>query len=449
MEQERDAFKTLAKTEEIARIAAEGMLPLPTSNEQEEDDEFASPRKTGSREPSLSLVDIKSSAASEAEIDELTRLWQWEKQRADRATDQVEYLEAECQLRACSCMKKRPRSSMALLSPKRQKRGEPAPLADPSDRMILSEKAKIPPPLATPAHSIPQPAKPQKKIQHKEGRRATIFLPDLGTFQTVSVEEAEAVDNTRPREAVSDLPAASHSVVEDEDRPMMDASAHVEQPQGSERYVRTPSAEPPSFARLGPGSGSLTSLLDAQQQHGESVDISTHATSTSSYLAAREVNKVTVAKTRNEGLGQPQARRTPLQAQDPNVEMVPSPASHFKTSFDSRPHTTTSFYQTATTTTTVPLREENGDLSMAKKLLALQRTPVRGRVASDDGAPTWDVNNPALTPTMTREQALAKIRERRGRAKSGAAVTPRKGMMRGIERRDLSAPAGRKGRIGS
>lgn len=86
---------------------------------------------------------------------------------------------------------------------------------------------------------------------------------------------------------------------------------------------------------------------------------------------------------------------------------------------------------------------------MAKKLLALQRTPSRGRVASDDGAPTWDVNNPALTQTMTREQALAKIRERRGRAKSGAAVTPRKRMLQGVERRDLSAPAGRKGRIGS
>lgn len=141
VEQERDAFKSLAKTEEdVARIAAEGRLPLPAGN-GDDDDEFASPRKTnGSRAVSLSLLDIKSSAASEAEIDELTRMWQWEKQRADRAADQVEYLEAECSLRACSCMKKRPRSSMVgMLSPKRQKR-ELAPLADPSDRMILINK---------------------------------------------------------------------------------------------------------------------------------------------------------------------------------------------------------------------------------------------------------------------------------------------------------------------
>lgn len=449
VEQERDAFKTLAKTEEIARIAAEGMLPLPQSTSQEEDDEFSSPRKTGSREPSLSLVDIKSSAASEAEIDELTRLWQWEKQRADRAADQVEYLEAECQLRACSCMKKRPRSSMGLLSPKRQKRGEPAPLADPSDRMILSEKATIPPPHATSAHSVPQPAKPKKKIQHKEERRATIFLPDLGTFQTVSMEEAEAMDTTKMTNDINDHRATAHLPAEDADRPMEDAPAYIEQQRGSERYLRTPSAEPPSFAVPGPGSSSLLSLLNAQQPQGEPMDASMLAIPTTPFAAAVEADKVTVAKTRKEGLAQPQARRTPLQAQDPNVEMFQEPATHFKTSFDSRPHTTTSFYQTSTTTTTVPLREENADPSMAKKLLALQRTPSRGRVASNDGAPTWDVNNPALTPTMTREQALAKIRERRGRAKSGAAVTPHKGMMRGIERRDLSAPAGRKGRIGS
>lgn len=449
MEQERDAFKTLAKTEEIARIAAEGMLPLPTSNSNEDDDEFASPRKTGSREPSLSLVDIKSSAASEAEIDELTRLWQWEKQRADRAADQVEYLEAECQLRACSCMKKRPRSSMALLSPKRQKRGEPAPLADPSDRMILSEKATIPPPHAIPAHSLPQPAKPKKKTQHREERRATIFLPDLGTFQTVSMEEAEAMDTSKTRDEIKHHRAATQSLAEDEDRHMKDAPAHAEQRGGPERYLRTPSAEPPSFAVNGPGSSSLLSLLDAPQRHGDPMDTTMHAIPTTPFAAAVEANKVNVIKTRKEDLVQPQTRRTPLQAQDPNVEMSQEPATHFKTSFDSRPHTTTSFYQMSTTTTTVPLREENSDPSMAKKLLALQRTPSRGRVASDDGAPTWDVNNPALTPTMTREQALAKIRERRGRAKSGAAVTPHKGMMKGIERRDLSAPAGRKGRIGS
>lgn len=443
-EQERDAFKTLAKAEEIARIAAEGMLPLPISNSPDEDDEFSSPKKGGSREPSLSLVDIKSSAASEAEIEELTRLWQWEKQRADRAGDQVEYLEAECQLRACSCMKKRPRSSMSLLSPKRQKRAEPAPLADPSDRMILSEKATLPPPHATSAHSVPQSA-PSKKVNNKGDRRATIFLPDLGTFQTVSVAEAEAMDGVKAQEKKERSPELAQSHAEYVDRPMEDAPTHVEQP---ERYIRTPSVEPPSYAVLGHDRGSIITLLDAPQQQSAAMGMNVSAMPTTPGTAVVETSEVTMVKTRDDNFAVPQARRAPLRSQDPNVEMS-DPPNHFKTSFDSRPHTTTSFYQTATQTTTVPLREENSDPSMAKKLLALQRTPSRGRVASDDSGPTWDVNNPALTPTMTREQALAKIRERRGRAKSGAVVTPRKGMMTGVERRDLSAPAGRKGRIGS
>ena len=78
--------------------------------------------------------------------------------------------------------------------------------------------------------------------------------------------------------------------------------------------------------------------------------------------------------------------------------------------------------------------------------------------------PSFDVNNPALTPTMTREQALAQIKERRGRARSGAqgglasgsgksnpnsasasaTMTPRRQMVVGVgERRDMSAPVGR------
>ncbi|KAJ9149844.1 PAP2 superfamily protein [Pleurostoma richardsiae] len=99
-EHERDAFKTLAKSEEdIARIAAEGKLPLPPSRdkgeEEEFEEEFASPTKKKARVSSVTAADIKTSAWSEAELDELTRLWQWEKQRAARALDHVRYLETE------------------------------------------------------------------------------------------------------------------------------------------------------------------------------------------------------------------------------------------------------------------------------------------------------------------------------------------------------------------
>ncbi|ROV97398.1 hypothetical protein VMCG_06922 [Cytospora schulzeri] len=444
LEQERDAFKSLAKTEEdVARIAAEGRLPLPAGTGEDEDDEFASPRKTnGSRAVSLSLLDIKSSAASEAEIDELTRMWQWEKQRADRAADQVEYLEAECSLRACSCMKKRPRSSMVgMLSPKRQKR-ELAPLADPSDRMILSEKATFPPTHEYNAHAVPQPTKKTNKTQPKEReeRRATIFLPELGTFRTVSMEEAEALERAK-----EEKPEVQQETDESGDSPMKDAPAPVGLKEVPERYSRTPSVEPPSFALLGQERVSLVSLLNAPHQQAPHMGINTPTIPTTPAPVAVHAEQATAWSNARSEAQQPRSR-IPLGRQDPNIELNQE-SNALKTSFNSRPHTAASFY---TKTTTVPLREETAEPSMAKKLLALQKTPTRSHTAPELEMPTWDVNNPALTPTMTREEALAKIRERRGRAKSGNSgmVTPHKGLMKGRgDRRDLSAPAGRKGRM--
>jgi hypothetical protein len=111
-----------------------------------------------------------------------------------------------------------------------------------------------------------------------------------------------------------------------------------------------------------------------------------------------------------------------------------------------RPHTAAAFY---TSTTKVPLKDETEDPSLAQRILAAQRTPSRKAMSEEE--PSFDATNPALTPTMTREQALAQIRERRGRARSaaaqGGAVTPRNQVGEGLERRDVSAPAGRVGPV--
>lgn len=95
VEQERDALRMIAKNEEIARIAAEGRIPLPTLKE---DDEFASPKKV---RRSMDLLHITSSAASEEELDDMRMLFEWEQQRADRAHDRVEFLELECRMNCC------------------------------------------------------------------------------------------------------------------------------------------------------------------------------------------------------------------------------------------------------------------------------------------------------------------------------------------------------------
>ncbi|RAL67361.1 hypothetical protein DID88_008116 [Monilinia fructigena] len=92
VEQERDAFKTIAKNEEIARIAAEGRIPLPQSTK----DEFSSPNKD---RKSIDPVTVSSSSgAGQEELDDLRLKLEWEIQRANRALDQVEFLEMESTL---------------------------------------------------------------------------------------------------------------------------------------------------------------------------------------------------------------------------------------------------------------------------------------------------------------------------------------------------------------
>ncbi|XXH05222.1 hypothetical protein Hte_011647 [Hypoxylon texense] len=410
-EQERDAYRAAAKSEEIARIAAEGHLPLPP---EEPDSEFASPKKS---RVSLSTVDILSSAASEAEIEELTRLWQWEKQRADRAQDHLEFVQAECELRTCACAKTRPRRSIAMASA-RQERPGPMAIVDPADLLILGKAPEVPEPSISPEQAMPteptpaeaehQPQQPEvvetpledaaetteqakearvSKV-HKEPRRSTIFVPSEGIFRTVSQLDMEAMEKSE--DSASEPPTP----VDPQPEPPY--------------YARTPSVDPPTFALMAQERVSLLSLLNAPHE-GESQcmvkDVPTMAPETP---AGRALNP---------------EQQDEEDAAHPKAEAEAKAETETETARgDSRPHTSAAFY-TMTTTTTVPIRDNH-----------------------ENRTPSFDINNPALTPTMTREQALAQIKERRGRARSAAQgmATPRRQMVSGTgSRRDASAPAAR------
>ncbi|RKF74583.1 putative pap2 superfamily protein [Golovinomyces cichoracearum] len=91
-EQERDALRKIAEKEDIARIAAEGFLPLPISTL---DDEFSSPKKFSSN---FSPASVVYSAASEMELEDLRMQLSWEKQLASRAHDLIEFIETERRL---------------------------------------------------------------------------------------------------------------------------------------------------------------------------------------------------------------------------------------------------------------------------------------------------------------------------------------------------------------
>ncbi|KAI8671025.1 hypothetical protein NCS57_00576200 [Fusarium keratoplasticum] len=427
VEQERDAYKTAAKNEEVARIAAEGRIPLPPSSGA--DDEFDSPKKTReSRGPrvSLSTMDIVSSAASEAEIEDLTIQLQWERQRAERAHEMIEFLQAECHLRCCACAKsdrrttteaprQKRRSSFGLEGPNDklpkldndvpeavQRSQTPPRIQEPEVQVEVEAKGEVQPEEEGEQHQqqtqlTPELAKPKSK---KEPRRSTIFCPKEGIFRTVSEQEAEAFEAQRRMEA--EVEAAQQEIQPEaevgaetivEDVTELGPPTPEEEEEDRRRYARTPSVDPPAFAMLAQERTSLLSLLNAP--HNE-------------------------------------AHTAPI----PSVPTMPDTVDTL-VSPETRPHTSATFY-TVTTTTTVPVHDDNArhDSSFSERL----RTPSHNSTGT-----TFDLSNPALTPTMTREQALAKIRERRGRARSMAqgTMTPRRRMVEGVDRRDMSAPTGK------
>lgn len=404
-EQERDAFRTLAQNEEVARIAAEGRLPLPQPDDS--DDEFASPKKARA---SLSTADIISSATSEAEIEELTRLWQWERQRADRTQEHLEFKEAECQLKCCP--RANTRSRRSLLGSGRKVRPEPIVIIDSADLAILGKSPEMPveSPCAaeetvihqaapeSPTDEVTEIIHPESTSQHKELRQSLVYLPAEGTFRTLSQMQLDTVgiveepSSNQPLSPTDPIPEPRH-------------------------YARTPSVEPPTFAMMRQERTSLLSLLNAPRENEHESSILNIPTTPGSFCETEPEDE---------------------QSGHSDTEMRAS-RERQEAEASCRPHTAAACYAITTTTTTIPLREdENVD---PRNYATSGRRPERDT--------SFDINNPALTPTMTREQALAQIRERRGRARSAAqgAATPRKQMVNGAgERRDVSAPAGRAAR---
>ncbi|KAG5976173.1 hypothetical protein E4U58_005796 [Claviceps cyperi] len=455
VEQERDAFKTAAKNEEVARIAAEGRLPLPVSNDPIEEVEspekerikYLAPPKHGkgqnAHRVSLSTMEIMSSAANEIEIEELSTKVLWERQRADRAQEMIEFLQAECQMHLCSCSRdntsrksveapqKRRRMSMEQEDQKRRRLS----MEDEEHTILVKEGT------ASPAHSCsgsprlslprsplreeqgPSQPEPMEKLAYepvgvaeptveahieyrpvveqgaekkhprlqdvkskKEPRRSTIFCRKEGIFRTVSEQEAAAFEAAQEEAVMASAPAVQEQQI----------PATAETERSPRNYARTPSVEPPTFALIGrPERNSLDFLLlenpndDAQSRPVSPPSIPTAASDEPAKTSVSSSSSVAAAA----AAIQPRKRTI-----SPRESLV------------SRAHSTST--SSFTVTTTVPLREDTARSSSAfnERL----RTPSHGSTAS------FDSSDPAMTPTMTREQALAKIRERRGRARSAA-----------------------------
>lgn len=201
LEMERDAFKALAKSEELARIAAEGKIPLPESKDvemggmeqppPEPEDDFAALKSYIHH-----TADLRHSATSESEIEELRELWQWEKQRADRALELIAFMEVECSLKMCAGARaatKRP--SVGGMDGAKRKREEISPykVTDAGDLVILRDVSPSPC-----ADRVSPPSPKRTKTEQlrgesakRSGQKSKIFLPEQGIFRTVSQEELD------------------------------------------------------------------------------------------------------------------------------------------------------------------------------------------------------------------------------------------------------------------
>ncbi|KAK3899356.1 hypothetical protein C8A05DRAFT_37025 [Staphylotrichum tortipilum] len=359
--QELDALKTLAKNDaEFRRLAARDAALADRTDED-------GPRKR----PRVS------SETDDAEINTLRMMWEWEKQRADRALDQVDFLEAECQLKACSAAKSlRASASASSRSSSRRKRTSDM-ITDASDEMILSESRRV---SAEAPRSAPRRSKTDLLRGEREPRRSTIFLPAEGIFRTVSQAEADALTAAG---AATALQSPTESAL----------SAPITPTDSDPMYRRTPSVEPPDFAMMSKERTSLLSLLDAPHRQDPTPVFNIPTTP--------GPNPDTIPTEEDDDSSHP----------NPDT-ITPHP--------ESPPSTTT--VTTTTITTKIPLRPEptaTDPPTLAQRLLQQQRTPSRnGETTDDPDKPSFDASNPALTPTMTREEALAQIRERRGRARS-------------------------------
>lgn len=394
VEEERETLKTSLKEEEVARIAAEGKIALPAP---EVPDEFSSPKKIKpvTKEPAIKSSKEHAGPGSSPKKSEplgKKRTWDedYESDKEDELTKTRKELARESKLRKrwhhqIEYMKME--CQFKLCSCRRaEKNGETYVHDNSFADQIAHEQAKLrgwrleqksTAPSDESSTTLQQPA-----VEEQEAMELLIqFSPVTGTFKTTKEEEEVQVEahSRAPNPFTDARPELTHSV-----------SAPL------------------------PDDLSLMSLLHAPhlpEPLTASTAVST-ATRPLSRPPSREAS-VTAARAAR-ALSRPPSReahtapRRPLRPTGTN--RPPSREAHTTSTLQSSRHGQAAKgirVVNKTTTTTVPLAE---------------------------------VFSP---PTMTREEALEQIRHRRERAKSFTAgtLTPRRQMVEGAAKRDISAPA--------
>lgn len=396
VEEERDTLKTSLKEEEVARIAAEGKIALPGSEVQ---DDFTSPKTTN---PAIKKRAIESSK-EQAAVDPLPkkseplskkRAWDedYDSDEEDELTKTRKELERERKLRKrwhdqIEYMKME--CQFKLCSCRRaEKKGETYVHDNSLTDRIAHEQAKLRQwrleqkalaPSDGSSMAVQQPTVEEPAVQEP----LIEFSPVTGTFKTVKEEE-------EPQPDVASGSQTSFAAFPDV-RPELTHSVSAPLPEDL----------------------SLMSLL-----HAPHLPESTTA-GTAIHAAPRPL-----ARPPSREASVTAARAARANSRPPSREAHTAPRRPLRPTGTNRP----------------PSREAHATSTLQSR----HGQPAKGvRVVNKTTTTTVPLAGVFNPHTMTREEALEQIRHRRERAKSFTAgtLTPRRQMVEGAAKRDISAPA--------
>ncbi|RMY81674.1 hypothetical protein D0862_12282 [Hortaea werneckii] len=393
VEEEREALKTNLKEEEVARIAAEGMIALPPAKGGDDDDLLTSPKKSPQKRPSSPLSDDKENMGTNPQKKMLMQKKKLEEElraeqmRREHAEEMMDFLRLECQFQCCSCrsaaeqghqdgleMSEGLAATLAalkqdMMSVLRSPDATDAAEQEPAEHMEVDS--------GTAAHDASSRHDEVPEVELEQDAEVSHVVEEVERSMTLAPEEAPAQDPVSDENPIAPRPTLAE--------PEQKEEAPSEQEQIEESPIEVP--------------------------HTISVPI------------------------------QPSPPQTPEQR-------VPTTPHHHHHTV--RTITTTTTIPMHFTPVSKPRPSDDDDDNEAENVPP-RPTSSHSEVAVDDSAPlgyplTQTKSAPGKELPFDRAAALAAIEYRRGRARSFAAghATPRKQMLEGVNingRRDVSAPA--------
>lgn len=417
LEEERNSLKTNLKEEEVARIAAEGRIALPPPKDEDDEDLLQSPVRSPFKSPRKLQQRIVNSSDSEKEnvmppkksmmqLKSLQEELVAERRLRQKALDQIDFMKMECQFQCCSCRIAEQRGKHYV-----------------HDDNFVSEMERI-------KKEVPLP-----------DDNMEVDTKDVAREVEQPVVEP---DNKEDQVAPSPDPATFHTI----DSIMDEAPAPVEKMSVRERRRQTGVKRHSSFRLSGSVKHSTPDIDESHtilQEEIFKVHETVHEEEPEPAIIVEQYDEDAEADEEEEEEDNSPPVNSTLRTRTPSTEAV----------FD--PVTPAGYaVRTVTTTTTIPIQFSPEKTSREYINTALPATPQTIAHPPHYGM-TNDENMPPQSPyssgvfkadgTIDREAALELIRQRRGRARSMVLgqATPKKQMVEGNVRRDISAPVSKGG----